>query len=178
MESKFGKSLRNKGTENSGLALLLTDRRFQGVDLLTKRRILELINIPGAFGTQTFDAVLTDAPVETLHPENAEEHFSTLRLVEMKTTRKPIRNAALSGFFFGVTEREYAMAAALGERYLFAFVVLNSENDYERPFAVLLSLEEVEARTRSKRVQFQVNFRSDIDPSDVPKTLIVFQPQA
>ena len=43
MESKFGKSLLNKGTENSGLALLLTDLRFQGVTLLTKRRILELL---------------------------------------------------------------------------------------------------------------------------------------
>jgi hypothetical protein len=50
-------------------------------------------------------------------------------------------------------------------------------NDYERPFAVLLSLDEVEARTRSKRIQFQVNFRSDIQPTDVPKTLIVFQPE-
>ena len=70
------------------------------------------------------------------------------------------------------------MAAALGDRYLFAFVVLSSVNDYERPFAVLLSLEEVEARTRSKRIQFQVNFRSDIQPTDVPKTLIVFQPEA
>ena len=177
MESKFGKSLRNKGTENSGLALLLTDRRFQGVDLLTKRRLLELIDIPGAYGTQTFDAVLTDVPVEPLHLANIDEHFSTLRLVEMKTTRKPIRNAALNGFFFGATEREYAMAAALGDRYLFAFVVLNSLNDYERPFAVLLSLAEVEGRTRSKRVQFQVNFRSDLAPSDVPETLIVFQPQ-
>ena len=178
MESKFGKSLLNKGTENSGLALLLTDRRFQAVDLLTKRRILELIDIPGAFGTHTFDAVVTDSPVEPLHPGNVEQHFASLRLVEMKTTRKPIRNEALSGFFFGATEREYEMAAALGDRYLFAFVVLSSVNDYERPFAVLLSLEEVEARTRSKRIQFQVNFRSDIQPSDVPKTLIVFQPQA
>ena len=43
--------------------------------------------------------------------------------------------------------------------------MLSSVNDYERPFAVLLSLEEVEARTRSKRIQFQVNFRSDIQLS-------------
>jgi hypothetical protein len=43
MESKFGRSLLNKGTDNSGLALLLTDQRFQGIDLLIKRRILELI---------------------------------------------------------------------------------------------------------------------------------------
>ena len=80
MESKFGKSMLNKGTENSGLALLLTDRRFQGVDLLTKRRLLELIDIPGAYGTQTFDAVLTDVPVEPLHLANIDEHFSALAL--------------------------------------------------------------------------------------------------
>ena len=178
MESKFTKSLRNKGTENSGLALLLTDPRFQHVDGPAKRRILELIDIEGAFGTQTFDAVVTDALVERLNADNVEDHFSQLRLVEMKTTRKPIRNAALNSFFFGATQREYDMAAALGDKYLFAFVVLNSENDYGRPFAVLLSLAEVEARTRSKRVQFQVNFRSDIGPSEEPETLIVFQPES
>lgn len=177
MESKFGKSLRNKGTENSGLALLLTDRRFQYIDLLTKRRLLELVDIPGVFGIRTFDAVVTETPVEPLPVDNVTTHFPQIRLVEMKTTRKPIRNAALNGFFFGATEREYAMAEALGDRYLFAFVVLNSNNEYERPFAVLLSLQELETRTRSKRVQFQVNLRSDMEPSDVPETLIVFQPQ-
>ena len=31
----------------------------------------------------------------------------------MKSTRKPIRNEALSGFFFGATEREYEMAEPL-----------------------------------------------------------------
>ena len=167
MESKFTKSLSNKGTENSGLALLLTDARFQSVDVPTKKRILELIGIEGAFGTQTFDAIVSDTPTERINADNVDDHFARLRLVEMKTTRKPIRNAALSGFFFGATQREYDMAAALGDKYLFAFVVLNSDNDYERPFAVLLSLEEVEARTRSKRVQFQVNFRSDIELSEV-----------
>lgn len=178
MESKFTKSLRNKGTENSGLALLLTDARFQLVDVSTKRRILELVGIEGAFGIQTFDAVVTDAPVEQIHQGNVETHFPHLRLVEMKTTRKPIHDAALNGFFFGATQREYDMAAALQARYLFAFVVLNSANVYGRPFAVLLSLQEVEARTHSKRVQFQVNFRTDLAPSEAPATLILFQPEA
>jgi hypothetical protein len=159
VESKFTKSLRNKGTENSGLALLLTDARFQYVDVPTKRRILDLIGIEGAFGTQTFDSVVTDTPIERIDAGNVKNNFSQLRLVEMKTTRKPIRNAALNGFFFGATQREYDMAEALHDKYLFAFVVLSSENDYGRPFAVLLSLAEVDARTRSKRVQFQVNFR-------------------
>ena len=47
----------------------------------------------------------------------------TLRLIEMKTTKKAIQNASLHGFFFGATEREYDMARALGDRYLFAFIV-------------------------------------------------------
>ena len=97
----------------------------------------------------------------------------------MKTTRKPIRNEALSGFFFGATQREYDMAAALGDQYLFAFVVLNSENDYERPFAVLLSLEEVEARTRTKRHPVPGELSTAIfSRQTVPKALIVFQPGA
>ncbi len=74
---------------------------------------------------------------------------SDLRLIEMKTTRKPIVGAELRNFFFGATEREYAMAKALGDRYLFAFIVLNDANQYGRPFAALLSLEEVGASNTS-----------------------------
>jgi hypothetical protein len=90
--------------------------------------------------------------------------FPTLTMIEMKTTRKPIKNASLLGFFFGATEREYDMARTLGDRYSFAFVVLNDTNDYGRPFAVLLTLDEVERRTQKRRVQYQVNFRSDLGP--------------
>ncbi|HZD80269.1 MAG TPA: hypothetical protein VE646_09550 [Actinomycetota bacterium] len=76
----------------------------------------------------------------------------------MKTTRKRIRDESLLGFFFGATEREYDMARTLGDRYLFAFIVLNDTNDYGRSFAVLLPLDEVERRTQKRRIQYQVNF--------------------
>lgn len=174
MEAKFTKSLSNKGTENKGLALLLTNRRFQAVSVVTKRRILELIGIEGAFGIQTFDAIITEVPRPPITLENIEQHISEIRLVEMKSTRKPIASAELRNFFFGATEREYAMAKALGERYLFAFIVLNDANKYKRPFAALLSLEEVERRTRQRRIQYQVNFRSDIESSGEGQELVVF----
>jgi hypothetical protein len=164
MEPKFFKSLANRGTENTGLALLLQDPRFQLVDLKTKRSILELVGSSEAFGHQTFDLVMTTEPSEQVTAQNVGDLFPGIRLVEMKTTKKPIRSSALNGFFFGATEREYAMATALGDQYVFAFVVLSPENEYGRPFAVLLTLAEVEARTRSRRVQYQVNFRSDIEP--------------
>lgn len=162
--SKFTKSKSNKGTEKEGLGLLLTDPRFQVPNLATKRRILELIGKTEAFGTQTFDAVMTPEPLPPVTAENVDGLFPTLRLIEMKTTRKAIQNSALHGFFFGATEREYDMARTLGDRYLFAFIVLNSGNEYGRPFAVLLTLGEVERRTQKRRIQYQVNFRSDLTP--------------
>lgn len=164
--TKFDKSKSNKATEKLGLSVLLSDPRFQAVDLATKRRILELIREAGlgtgTFGHQTFDAVMTPSARAPITAESVDHHFHELTLVEMKTTRKPIRDAALNGFFFGATERERAMARALGDRYRFAFVVLNADNEFGRPFAVLLPLEEVERRTREWRVQYQVSFKSDI----------------
>src|SRR5262245_40248670 len=160
--SKFTKSLANSGTEKAGLSLLLANQRFQVPNLATKRRILELIGKSEGFGTQTFDAVMTPIAEPPITVENVDGLFPDLRLIEMKTTRKPIQNASLNGFFFGATEREYEMARTLGERYLFAFIVLNSANEYLQPFAVLLTLDEVERRTRKRRTQYQVNFRSDM----------------
>lgn len=68
------------------------------------------------------------------------------------------------------------MAPALGDRYLFAFIVLNEANDYGRPFAVLLTLDEVQRRTRIQRVQFQVNFHTNLDEAGGtgPGALLIF----
>jgi len=166
MVSKFTKSESNKRTEKEGLRLLLADGRFQRVDVPTKRRILDLIGKSDRFGIQTFDAVMTPERVEPIDVGNVDVLFPSLTLIEMKTTRglrRNIRDEHLEGFFFGATEREYDMARTLGERYLFAFVVLSTANDYGRPFAVLLTLDEVERRTRSRRIQYQVNFKTDFE---------------
>jgi hypothetical protein len=183
---KFGKSKSNQGTQKAGIQLLLTDLRFQIPNLATKRRILELIGASEKFGAQTFDAVMTPEPEPPITVESVAGLFAELRLIEMKTTMKPIQDDSLHAFFFGATEREYDMARTLGDRYLFAFVVLNSFNAYKRPFAVLLTLDEVERRTMNKRLQYQVNFRTDLtavggagegwlvlfgDESDIPPAL-------
>ena len=162
LETKFRKSLSNKRTENSGLVLLLSDARFQLLDLATKRRVLEMLPVSGEWGTQTFDAVMTPEPAEPLTITNIDRQFDVLTLVEMKTTKKPIKTTSLNGFFFGATDREYQMARALGDKYKFAFCVLNDQNDYGHPFFVLLTLAQVETRTRAKRLQYQVNFKTDM----------------
>jgi hypothetical protein len=140
---------------------------MQALDLSTKKRILELLMVSGAFKPQTFDAVMTTSPSPPLTTDNIEDYLETLTLVEMKTTRAPIKNAALNSFFFGATDNEFQMAKALKNKYVFAFVVINDANEYGRPFFVLLTLEQLQARTRTSRIQYQINFRSDM-PADDP----------
>ncbi len=161
-EAKFTKSLENRGTENEGLVFLQRDPRIQVVTTEIKRLILEELELEGNFGPQTFDGVMTPEPAMPITVESISEHAADLVLLEMKTTKKAIKNELLNGFFFGATEREYELAIVLGDRYRFAFVVLNSSNEYGQPFAVLLPLREVARRTRAKRIQYQVNFRNDM----------------
>jgi hypothetical protein len=166
--TRFTKSRLNRGTEKSGLSILLRDPRFQLPDVATKRRLIELIGHGSTtFGVQTFDLVMTPEPRPPITVLNVDGLFGELTLVEMKVTKKAIKNEALNGFFFGATERERAMAAALGEKYLFAFVVLTDDNEYGKPFAVLLPLVELERRTGQWRVQYQVSFRTDLTAQDV-----------
>lgn len=162
--------MQNRSTEKSGLSILLRDPRFQMVETATKRRIIESIGVTATFGIQTFDLVMTPEPRPPITLATLDSIFHELTMVEMKVTKKPIKNEALNGFFFGATERERAMATALGEKYRFAFVVLTHENEYGRPFAVLLALDELERRTRPWRVQYQVNFRTDLAVEDVEST--------
>lgn len=160
-------SAKRLGTETDGLSVLLRDKRMQALDLPTKKRILELMMVSGAFKPQTFDAVMTKVPAPPLTLANVEEYIDSLTLVEMKTTRAPIRNVALNSFFFGATDNEFQMAKALKSRYVFAFVVINDQNDYGGPFFVLLTLEQLQARTRTSRIQYQINFRSDMPAEDL-----------
>jgi hypothetical protein len=158
-----GKSARNRVTEKAGLVVLLADPRFQAPDTATKKELLKHFGLGediAQYGAQSFDAVYSDETLPTLTEGNIGAFAKQLRLVEMKTTKKPIGDSALAGFFFGATEREYALASRLGDRFRFAFVVLNNANTYGRPFARLVSHAELEAMTHAKRVQFQVNLKS------------------
>lgn len=157
------KSAKNRVTEKAGLVVLLADPRFQAPDTATKKELLKHFGLGediARYGAQSFDAVYSDNPLPALTVDNVGEHAARLHIVEMKTTKKPIADSALAGFFFGATDREYALARRLGDRFRFAFVVLNNSNAYGRPFARLVTHDELEAMTHAKRVQFQVNLKS------------------
>ena len=168
IEHKFIKSGLNAKLERRAHDFVLLDRRFQKPGSAVKQAVLDGFGAEGSFTHHSFDLVMTTSPVEGLTVDNVARHLDALKVVEVKSTRKAIRNKALNGFFFGSSATQYELSRALGDRAIWAFVVLNDANDYGKPFFTLLTLAQVEERTRSKRVQFQVNFASDTEDKPAP----------
>ncbi len=171
-----GKSKRNRIVEKAGLHdVLLKDPRFQAPTTDTKKALLNALGLGDTklYGPQSFDAIMLPEAGTIVEESTLSLHLEQITLVEMKTTKKPIKDASLAGFFFGATQREYDLAAKLGDRFRFAFVVLNSANTYGKPFAVLLTLKELELRTRSKRIQYQVNLWGAKDAKASVSTVVV-----
>lgn len=158
-EREHGKSKANRIVEDAGLVVLLRDPRFQAPSTELRKSILKHLGLSGTkdYGHQSFDAIMLPNAGYIVCEDNLGDHLNDIVLVEMKTTKKPIKDANLHGFFFGATEREFKLAEKLGDRYRFAFVVLNDDNVFGKPFAVLLSHEELKPRIRSNRVQRQIN---------------------
>lgn len=173
------KNLRDLRLEKEGHVLLLRDARFQRVDRACKRRILDLLGVDATerYGPRSFDLVMTRVPVEPITIDNVDRHLEALTLVELKTTKKPISDSFLGGFFYGATENEYRLAEFLGDKFVFAFVVINEANEFSSPFAVLRTLRQTEAQTQSRRTQFQVSLRSaDVQPD--PKDVVLLEVEA
>ena len=157
-EASYGKTKLNNVSEDSALNVLLdSNSSFQRPDSKTRKRILALLQAE-QFSHRAFDLVQTDVPIPALTLGNVDEFIDNITLVEVKATKKAIADENLHGFFFGATDNEYRLAARLENRFKFAFVVLAPKDD-RPPFFVLLTLAEVEARTRTKRIQYQVNFK-------------------
>jgi hypothetical protein len=158
-EREHRKSKANRIVEDAGLAVLLKDGKFQAPSTGLRKSILRHLGLDGTkdYGHRSFDAIMLPNSSQEVSEENLGRYLDDIVLVEMKTTEKPIKDENLFGFFFGATEREFKLAEKLGDRYRFAFVVLNSNNIYGKPFAVLLSLEELRPRIRSDRIQRQIN---------------------
>jgi hypothetical protein len=165
--SKFEKSRRNHGTELRATGYILTDPHFQQPPVAAKQEILRLLGLVGDFTHRTFDLVKTASPAPPLTVDNVADHLEGLLLVEVKSTAKRIEDVRLNSFFFGSTGTQFALAAACPDRYRTAFVVMNPDNAYGRPFFALLTPSELEARVRTKRVQYQVNFHSTIEAGAV-----------
>lgn len=157
-EASYGRTKLNNAKEDTALSVLLADPCYQRPDAKARKQILRLLDAE-EFSSRAFDLIKTASPSPLLTETNAHETIDALTLIEVKATQAPIVDTNLHGFFFGATENEYRLAARLGTRYLFAFVVLNPPPP-TAPFHVLLTLAEVEERTKTRRIQYQVNLKS------------------
>ncbi len=70
------------------------------------------------YGLQSFDAIMLPKASEVVDKFTLPKYLDKIVLVEMKATRKPIKDAGLAGFFFWATQREYDRAAKLINLYL------------------------------------------------------------
>jgi hypothetical protein len=73
-----------------------------------------------------------------------------------------VKDVRLNGFFYGSSKTQCDLADAAGDRLVFVFVILTDTNRYGKPFFAVVPFPELERRTRTKRIQYQVNLRTDM----------------
>lgn len=150
-EHSYGSTRKNNKTENEAIAYLLKcDSRFIHPDKEGRRRVMEVLGLKKSF-SRAFDVLL----VKGFTSKDSLAHLTgkeDITLVELKTTKKHLPNNP-SGFFFGATENEFKLAKLMGKRYKFCFISLHPESCSH----ALLSLQDLESRMKTKRVQYQIN---------------------
>lgn len=143
----------NNKTEKEGTDYLTTNATgFFYADKLTRRHILELLEMPMSFA-RAFDMIyIPRFDGTTVTDEVIETHLEEIVLIELKTTKKLLRENP-RGFFFGATENEFKFGKLLADKFRFCFVCLN-------PLSLshaILTVSELEAMIRTRRIQYQIN---------------------
>lgn len=146
-------TLDNNVSEKEAIQFLLnSDRNFINPDKESRKKIMELLNIEKRF-IRAFDLVLIPGHTN-LETVIELDRPNEITLVELKTTKKKLENNP-SGFFFGATENEFDLAKQFESRFFFCFVSLHPESlGYK-----MLSLEELNSRIQTKRIQYQINLK-------------------
>jgi hypothetical protein len=149
----FVLTLSNNVTEKEGVIYLMENHTgFFKIDLATKKQLLDLLNIGHNF-VQSFDLVyIPDLVGIEINSDFLQTYLEDIILVELKTTKKYLPENP-KGFFFGATENEFNFGKLLGAKFRFCFVSLHEKGSSYS----LQTLEELEARIRNRRIQYQIN---------------------
>jgi hypothetical protein len=149
----FTITLSNNLTEKAGIDYLIQkEKGFFYADRITRTKILELLDLPKTFA-RAFDMIYIPRYAGTVVTEQViKTQIDEILLVELKTTRKYLPENP-KGFFFGATQNEFDFGERLGDRYRFCFVCLHPNS----PSHAMLSVPELEAIMRTKRIQYQIN---------------------
>lgn len=149
----FEITVSNNKTEKLGIDYLVANTTgFFYADKDTRKLILNLLDLPVSFA-RAFDMIYIPRYVGTVvTDEIIAANIDEIILVELKTTKKYLPENP-KGFFFGATENEFNFGKLLGDKFRFCFVSLHEKGSS----FVLLTIEELEARIRTRRIQYQIN---------------------
>ena len=149
----FVLTISNNVTEKEGVNFLIEKYTgFFKIDLATKKELLDLLHIEHRF-LQAFDLIyLPDMVGKEVNTYFLQTYLEDIILVELKTTKKYLPENP-KGFFFGATENEFNFGKILGDRFRFCFVSMNEKGSSYS----LQTLEELEARIKNRRIQYQIN---------------------
>lgn len=149
----FTLTLSNNVTEKEGVNFLIENYTgFFKIDLATKKELLDLLKIEHRY-LQAFDLIYIPEMVgREVNSNFLQTYLEDIILVELKTTKKYLPENP-KGFFFGATENEFNFGKILGARFRFCFVSLNEKG---LSFS-LQTLEELEAKIKNRRIQYQIN---------------------
>lgn len=153
VDGGFDITRKNVATEKEGIRYMESlNQGFFFVDKDERKRILELLDQPKNFA-RSFDMIqIPRLAGETLSIETIETHIDEVTLIELKCTRALLPNNP-KGFFFGATQNEFDFGERLGNKFRFCFVCLNPKSLSH----ALLSVPELEAIIRTRRIQYQIN---------------------
>ncbi|MBL8185303.1 MAG: hypothetical protein JNK51_10295 [Blastocatellia bacterium] len=152
-EQSFTITLANNRTEKVGIEYLTANTTgYFYVDNVTRKRILELLGMPAKY-VRAFDMVFIPRfEGQALTEQFIETHIDEITLIELKVTRKYLPENP-KGFFFGATQNEFDFGQLLGDKFRFCFVSLHERGSSH----VLLTIAELEAIIRTRRIQYQIN---------------------
>ncbi|MBV9217530.1 MAG: hypothetical protein JO053_15290 [Acidobacteria bacterium] len=152
-DQSFTITRRNNATEKEGIQYMESlNEGFFSVDKDERKRILELLGQPRNYA-RSFDMIfIARLAGAALSLNTIETHIDEVTLIELKCTRAKLPNNP-TGFFFGATQNEFDFGERLGDKFRFCFVCLNDET----PSHALLSVGELEAIIRTRRIQYQIN---------------------
>ncbi|WP_282136231.1 hypothetical protein [Seonamhaeicola maritimus] len=153
-EHSYTITLDNNNSEKEAIQFLInSDKNFINPDKESRKLIMELLGIEKKF-SRAFDLVLIPGytNIEKVIDLN---QSSEVILVELKTTKKKLENNP-QGFFFGATENEFDLARKFEDKFRFCFVSLHPESKSYK----LLTLKELNAIIKTKRVQYQINLKN------------------
>ncbi len=148
-EHSYSATLKNNKTESNAIQYLLESNKLFRKPTKEQRVILlSRLGLTNKF-SRAFDLVLL--PTEDYN-DILDVPNNHLVLVELKTTQKRLTDNP-TGFFFGATENEMNLAQILDHQFRFCFVSLHPES---KGF-VLLTLNELTPKIKTKRLQYQIN---------------------